>query len=255
MTASDLVIAVAEIVLGVILIPAVIRAVQDRTRGAIDVALFFGLLDALLLRSAVGLANAPVVGVVSTALAFAIPYLMLRLLVDFGHVPAAVVRTAEVAFALFVVSVFLYPGGATPVPPALTAARAAYFVVLFAYEAVGFIALARRSTGVTRRRMQAVSLGNMLFALAFVAAGVLAVFPALALTSALVLDPAILATGLAWFLGFATPLPVRRVWQEPELRAFFERTATLSRFGSVDAVVPAIVDAATAATGARAALG
>ncbi|MDE3112526.1 MAG: GAF domain-containing sensor histidine kinase [Chloroflexota bacterium] len=255
MAASDLVTVAAELILVAILVPVLVRAVRDRTHGAIDVALFFGLLEVLLLRSTLGLADLPVVGLVSAALVYALPYLMLRLLVDFGRVPRLVVRAAEAALVLLVVSAFLYPGGASPVPPVLTAARVAYFVLLFGYPAAGFLDLARRSSGVTRRRMQAISIGNVLFALVIAAAGVFALAPTVAVAGAVVIAPGILATSLAWFLGFAPPTFVRRFWQEPELRAFFARTAALPRLTTPEAVAREIVDAAEAATGARAALG
>lgn len=253
MTASELITATAQVILAMILVPVLVRAVQDRTRGAIDIALFFGLLDALLLRAVLGLADVPVIGVVTAAFAFALPYLMLRLLADFSRVPALVLRGAELTFALLVVSAFAYPG--STIPPLVTALRALYFVVLFLYTAEGFVELARRSTGVTRRRMQAVSLGNVLFALVFAAAGVLTISPALAAPGTIVIGPGILATSIAWFVGFATPSPLRRFWQEPELRAFFARTAAVARLPDVDAVAREIVDATAAATGARAALG
>jgi signal transduction histidine kinase len=252
-SASELITATAQVILAAILIPVLVRAVQERTRGAIDIALFFGLLDALLLRAAFGLADVPGIGLVSAALAFALPYLMLRLLADFSRVPTLLVRGAEAAFALLVISAFAYPG--STLPPLVTALRTLYFVLLFIYTGAGFVQLARHSTGVTRRRMQAVSAGNVLFALVFAAAGVLAISPALAAPGALVVGPGILATSIAWFLGFATPAPLRRFWQEPDLRAFFARTAALTRPADTTAVVRQIVDATAAATGASAALG
>jgi hypothetical protein len=68
----------AQVLLLAILVPAFVRMVRERTRASIDVALFFGLLDALLLRSLLGLANVPILAEVSAALVYALPYLMLR---------------------------------------------------------------------------------------------------------------------------------------------------------------------------------
>jgi signal transduction histidine kinase len=252
-SASELITATAQVILAAILIPVLVRAVQDRTRGAIDIALFFGLLDALLLRAVLGLADIPVIGIVTAAFAFALPYLMLRLLADFSRVPALLVRAAEVTFALLVISAVAYPS--STLPPLVTAFRTLYFVLLFIYTGAGFVQLARHSTGVTRRRMQAVSAGNVLFALVIAVAGVLTISPALAAPGTVVIGPGILATSIAWFLGFATPAPLRRFWQEPELRAFFARTAAVARLTDAEAATREIVDATAAATGARAALG
>lgn len=253
MNALELVTAAAEIVLLAILVPVVLRAVQDRARGAIDIAVFFGLLDALLLRNVLGLANAPVVGVVTAALAYALPYLMLRLLSDFGTVPRLVLRGTEVAFVALVVTAFVYQG--PDVPPLATVVRTLYFVGLFAYTSAAFVRLARETRGITRRRMQAVSIGNALFALVIAAAGLLAVFPALAVPSAVVVGPGILATSIAWFAGFAPPHTLRRFWQERELRAFVARTAALSRLGETRTLVREVVDAAADTTGAQVAVG
>ncbi len=253
MTASELIVVTGQVILAAILIPVLVRALQDRTRGAIDIALFFALLDVLLLRGVLGLANVPVIGVVTAALAFALPYLMLRLLADFSRVPSLLLRVTEVAFVLLVVTAAAYPG--PTIPPLLTAFRALYFVLLFLYTGEGFVRLARRSSGVTRRRMQVVSAGNVLFALVIAAAGVLLISPALTAPATLVIGPGILATSVAWFVGFATPAPLRRFWQEPELRAFFARTAGVARVSDADAATREIVGAAAAVIGARVALG
>src|SRR6266508_2330038 len=239
---SELVTLTAQILLAAILVPVLLRAVRERTRSAVDVALFFGLLDLLLLRSALGLANVPLLGPVSGALSYALPYLMLRLLADFTAVRKVVVRGSEAALVLLAVSAFVYQGLAGTVPGAIVAVRTLYFVVLFAYAGAGFLRLARTSTGVTRRRMQAISIGNALFALVIAGAGAIAVLPALALTGAVVVGPGILATSVAWLLGFAPPGPLRRFWQEPELRAFFARTAAVPRLIEPDAAAREIVD-------------
>ncbi len=253
MNALEFITLVAQLLLLAMLVPVIVRAAQDRTRSSIDIALFFLVLDALLLRSLLGLANVPVLAEISALLIYALPYLMVRLVIDFAGVPTLIARASDLAFAVLVVSAFLYP--AAPVPAALTAVRVLYFVLAFGYAAVVFLRLARRSSGITRRRMQAISLGNVLFALVIAVAGALAILPALALASSLVIAPGILATSLAWFFGFAPPRAIRRFWQEPELRAFFARTASLPRLSSDEAVARAIVDAAAAAAGARAALG
>jgi signal transduction histidine kinase len=255
LSASELITGTAQVLLAAIVIPAALRAVRHRTRGAIDIALFFGFLDLLLLRSALGLADVPVIGQISGVLAYALPYLMLRLLGDFTRVPPVVMRATEAAFAVLAVSAFVYPGPGTATPAAVTLVRVLYFVAVFAYTGRGFVRLARTSTGVTRRRMQAVSIGNALFALVIAAAGLIAVVPGLAITSPIVIGPGILATAIAWFLGFATPAPVRRFWQEPELRAFLTRAPALARLGSTLEVVRELSRGAAASSGARANIG
>lgn len=242
----------AQALLFAILVPTLARAVRHRTRSAIDVALFFGLLDALLLRSLLGLGNVPILAEVSAALAYTLPYLMLRLLIDFGTVPPLVARASEIALLALVLSAIVYP--AAP-PPIITAVRTLYFVVLFIYSGVGFARLVGTSTGVTRRRMQAVSAGNVLFAVIIAVAGALALFPALAQPGALLIGPGILATSVVWLVGFAPPLPLRRLWQAPELRAFLARAAFLPRLNDLSLIVREIEAAAGDTLGASAVIG
>jgi signal transduction histidine kinase len=242
----------AQAVLLAILVPALVRAVRERTRWAIDIALFFGLLDALLLRSLLGLANVPILAEISAALVYALPYLMLRLLIDFGTVSSRVARAAEIGLGALVLSAIIFPA---PTPPLITILRTLYFVGMFAYEGVGFARLVAASRGVTRRRMQAVSAGNILFALVIAVAGALAFFPAIAQPGSTVIAPGILATSLLWLVGFAPPAALRRSWQEPELRTFLARAAFLPRLHELSAVVREIEEAAGAALGANAVIG
>ncbi len=242
----------AQALLFVILAPTLARAVRHRTRNAIDIALFFGLLDALLLRSFLGLGNVPILSEVSAAMAYALPYLMLRLLIDFGTVPPVAARASEVSLVALVLSAIIYP--AAP-PPLITALRTLYFVVLFVYSGVGFARLVASSRGVTRRRMQAISAGNILFAVVIALAGTLALFPAIAQPGALVIAPGILATSLVWLVGFAPPRALRRLWQAPELYAFLTRAAFLPRLDDLSLIVREIERAAGAALGASAVIG
>ncbi|MDE3193942.1 MAG: GAF domain-containing protein [Chloroflexota bacterium] len=253
MTASDLVTAGALIVLATILVAAVLRALQDRTRASIDIALFFAVLDTLYARAALGFASVPIVGEISAALAIAVPYLMLRLLADVAPVHAAVRRAAEVVGVALVASAFVYPG-TVGIPPLVAAARTAYFVAIFLYTAERFLRLEQRSTGVTRRRMRALSAGNVIFALVVLVAGTLTVMPGVGIASGFALGPGVLLASFFWSAGFTPPLALRRMWQEPELRTFFRRTASSLTVGEREAARE-IVEAAVDATGVRVALG
>jgi signal transduction histidine kinase len=65
-----------------------------------------------------------------------------------------------------------------------------------------------------------------------------------------------LASGLSFFLGFATPSLLRRAWQEPELRAFLGRAASLPRLPDTASIVRALERGAEEAVGApRATIG
>ncbi len=245
---------VAQLLLAAILLPVLAQAVRRRTRTWIDIALFFALLDLLLLRSVLGLADVPVLGPISETLAYALPYLMLRLLIDFSSVPLLIVRATEVAFGVLFVGAFVYPAGSA-VPAPVTTVRALYFVLPFVYAAVAFARLAGRSSGVTRRRMQSISTGNILFGAVVAGSAALTIFPALAQPATLVIQPGILATALAWLVGFAPPAALRRYWQEPELRAFLTDSGALPRLPNIENTVRELERRASAATGALATIG
>ncbi|HSH80396.1 MAG TPA: GAF domain-containing protein, partial [Herpetosiphonaceae bacterium] len=64
-----------------------------------------------------------------------------------------------------------------------------------------------------------------------------------------------LASGVSYFLGFATPPFLRQAWQEPELRAFLGQAATLPRLPTT-AIIQALQHGVAASVGApRAAIG
>jgi signal transduction histidine kinase len=64
-----------------------------------------------------------------------------------------------------------------------------------------------------------------------------------------------LGAAIAWLLGFAPPVQLRQLWQEPELRAFLERAGTLPRLPTTDAIIDELERGTGASFGARAAIG
>src|SRR4051794_29370117 len=75
------------------------RALRRRLRTDVDIALLFGALSIVIalqwLDSALGLRLGRAEVVLTGGLLMAHPYLMLRLLADFAHVPTWLVRAAE----------------------------------------------------------------------------------------------------------------------------------------------------------------
>jgi signal transduction histidine kinase len=128
--------------------------------------------------------------------------------------------------------------------------------VVTIFCAIAFIRAARRSRGVTRRRMEAISLGSILLGTDILVAGVtgLAQPEDRALLQALgqVLG---LGSGVAYYLGFAPPLILRRAWQEPELRAFLARAASLPRLPTTLDIVRELERGAANSTGTSARIG
>jgi signal transduction histidine kinase len=233
-----------------------ITAFTRRDRTAVDVALFFGALAIAVLETPVlrllGIPPGPLETQVASILVMALPYLMLRLLTDFTDVPL-IVRAATLG-GLFA-SVIVVVTSGIPLDPVTTLFLIAYFAAVALYTAFGFIGLARRSSGVTRRRTQAVAAGMGLLGIALIVATGSLAAPSLADFFSALTQLLALGAALSWLLGFAPPAQLRRLWQEPELRAFLERASTLPRLPTTDAIIRELERGTAASFGARAAIG
>lgn len=256
MTALQLVTLATQAIFVLVALVVVTTAFRRPTRAAIDSALFFGIIAVLIVASRVAAAfGIGGSGFTATLIAFllALPYALLRLVDDYSHVPTGIMRAAEAGLVLIAVATFVAP---TPFPAPLLLAITAYFVALALFCSAAFVRSSRVSVGVTRRRMQAVGSGTFLLA-----ADVLLITMATLLPP----DDGAIVTGfgqifgflaaLSYFIAFATPQILRRAWQEPELRAFLQRAASLPRLPDTAAIVDALQEGAANTLGARAAIG
>lgn len=253
MTALEL-ISLANQVLFVGLFVAVLwRALRQPTRAGIDTVLLFGSIAVVvvLARLATAFSLNETRWYASTVLAVlaVAPLAMLRLVDDFSGTPRWVQRAGEAVFIVVVLlSIFLFSAAEQLVDIAVIL----WFLVVGGYAAFAFAREASRTHGITRRRMNAVAIGALLFVGAVIVAFVNLLAPAAIL--AIVAPLLALGAVLAFFLGFAPPSWIRRAWREPDLRRFLERSIHL---GSLDDERRAIVElqeaaaAAFGATGAR----
>lgn len=230
-------------------------AVRQPTPARIDMAVFFGVTAFIIgvgwLFALFNFSPPPLVSAFNGALLMALPYLLIRLVKDFATVPAPILRGAEAGLALSVVGLFLLP---LPYPTPFVLLLVCYFFACSIYVAVAFVRAARTSGGVTRRRMQAIAAGSGLLGLGILVIGLGALLPeSLRDANAVIQQLAVLASGVAYFLGFAPPPFVRRAWQEPELRSFLGRAASLPRLPDTAAIVRELERGAMAAVGAPAA--
>ena len=232
------------------------QALRRPLRATWDIALFFGATTLIVLElqfvAFTGATSTLLTAIVGT-LALALPYLLLRLVADFAHVPPVLMRVAEVGLVLIAAALFLAP---EPTPLPLVLILVAYFVVLAAYGAVAFVRGARLSVGVTRRRMEAVAAGTVFLGADVLTAGLEALLSPAEVPIVSAIGQLLgLLSAIAYFVGFAPPRILRRAWQEPELRAFLQRAASLPRLPQTTAIVRALQDGAAATIGARAAIG
>jgi signal transduction histidine kinase len=254
MTADRLLQWLTQLLFVVCFLAVLPRAIRSPRRAHVDTALFFGVLALIVaeqwLFALLGAQPPPLVGALVGILLMALPYLMLRLLDDFADVPTWVKRAAEVGLALATVGLIAVP---PPLPPVVVLAYVAYFVALQVYTSVAFLRVGRRSSGVTRRRLQTVAAGSALLGGVLVIAGLQVLAPGLADIWLVLSRLTGLASGLAYFLGFAPPAVLRRAWQEPELREFLGRAASLPRLPTTSQIVHELERGTASALGVSAA--
>ena len=238
-----------------------VRAARRPTRAHFDMALFFGAATLIIILSAVSAAVYPagsagppslLMGITSSLL-MALPHLLLRLVEDFARVPVWLLRASAAGLALSVLAIFVSP---TPMPAPTGLLLVAYFVLVVGYDTSAFVRAAQRGRGVTRRRMQAAAAGSACLGLLLLLAGLGLVIPDLAAVLDEVSRVAGLASAVCYFVGFAPPTWLRRAWQEPELREFLGRAASLPRLPDMRSIVRELErGAADAVGGSGAALG
>lgn len=234
-----------------VFVSVLIEAVRRPLRSNVDIALFFGavaliIAEALVVR-ALGTPAAPSLTALVASILMGLPYLLLRLVDDFSVVPRLFKRGAEAGLLASVVLLFAFAGD---LPPPITLLMVGYFLIVTVYASVAFLRHGRRSTGVTKRRMYAVALGSGFLGLVLLIAGVQTVIPAGRDVWMLLSQAGGLASSICYVFGFAPPGLLRRAWQEPELRAFLARAASLPRLPDTIEIVRALEAGAAASLGA-----
>lgn len=255
MSASQFLQDLTQVLFVLISLVATRAAVRHPTPTRIDIAAFFGVTTFIIIEqwllAALGFIPMAWLTALNSALFLALPYLLIRLLNDFTTVPTPIVRGAELGLLIAIISIIIVP---SPLPDAHVLLLVLYFCAYMLYVAVAFIRAGRLAHGVTRRRMQAVAVGSGLLGLGLLAIGVGALLPTtLGHAVSLIEQLALLGAGLGYFVGFAPPPLLRRAWQEPELRSFLSRAASLPRLPDTAAIVRELEDGAKAAIGAPAA--
>ncbi len=229
--------------------------IRRHRRADLDVTLLFGASALLIAVSLVTPAFPdtvrPIVGVASSILLMALPYLLLRLVDDFAGVPTTVMRLAEIGLAISIVGLVVI---SMPYPLSLVGPLVIYFVALEIYGSSAFVVAAGRSRGVTRRRMQAVAIGSLFVGLDILAAGMQAALPAIAPFWESVSAICAVASALAYYAGFALPSWLRQAWQAPELRAAMHGSSSLIRTPNDVDVINELERATADAVGASHAL-
>lgn len=251
MNADQLIQYLSWVVYLVIFASVAVKAVRRPTRANVDIALLF-LVPALIILLSLGiqfslLASDRIISGLTATLLLAIPYMLLRLVDDFSDVPKWLLYVSGGALVVFSALAFVGP---SPAPAWLPDLELIYLIGLPLYEVVAFSREAARSTGVTRRRMRAAALGTIFLCIIFVFSALTLFLPEWAGVWRPLSDVSGLLSGLSYVLGFATPSILKRAWQEPELRAFLGRAASLPRLPDTPSIVGEMERGAAASVGA-----
>lgn len=229
-----------------------VHAVRRGSRAATNTALLFAGVA-----GAVGLARVgdlfgdgntpPMLAAAVLVMLNLAPFAMLRLVDDFGGSPRWVQGAGAAAFVL---TSLLAIVAFEALAPVVELATIAFFLAVGGYAVYVFAREARRTYGITRRRMAAVAIGAALFIAAVVGLFVGFLVPDVAPALGLVGQLAGLVAVIAFFIGFAPPAWIRRAWREPELRRFLERSVHLAGVADDRQAIRELQRAAAAALGA-----
>jgi signal transduction histidine kinase len=214
------------------------RTLLRPTPAHLDMTLFFGAASLIILSSLSTRLGWPVpVALANDAGAVAllsVGYLLMRLVGDFSHVPPLLLRSVEVGLLASILAVLLIP---PPIPLYVVLGVVAYLGLTIGFDACAFIRRAKRTQGVTRRRMQAAAVASICLMLVILAAGLTSALPTLATPIAEVNALLGLASGFGYFIAFAPPTWLRRAWQEPEVRGFLSQVVRMSAGSQLPEVV------------------
>jgi signal transduction histidine kinase len=253
MSADDLIRYLSWIIYVVIFIRVLLEAIRYPLRANVNIALFFAApaliitLNTLSLPELHILQSGTALSAVNGMLLLSLAYIVMRLVRDFTIISPWVVHLTGLGWLLLSASLFAIQ---PPRPAWLTGLMMLYFICLQGYGAVVFVRESRRASGVTRRRMIAIAAGSLSLGLVVFIAGLTLILPGFATGGTLLTQTAGLVSGISYFIGFATPTFLRRAWQEPELRTFLGRAATLPRLPTTEAIVKELERGAAASTGA-----
>ncbi len=257
MSALELTTALTHAIYVLVFLLVLPRTLRQFTPAHFDMTLFFGVVALIILESRImpllGVAPPAWVSDMVIVLFISLPYLLLRLVDDFTRVPAVILRLVELgllAFAVVTVAIDARPSAF------VTLGIVAYVALVSLYCAVRIIRAAHRALGVTRRRLEAVSLGTILLGADLLAMGLMAflIEPERTMVDGFTQLLA-LGSAVAYYVGFAPPLVLRRAWQAPELRALLTRAAQLPRLPTTLDIVRELEAGAAASTGSNARIG
>jgi signal transduction histidine kinase len=214
---------------GSIVLLAILMVVQWarwRDRVSLDIFLVFGSLAILLILERafrITQIQAAWIRPLGVSVLLAHPYLLLRVVSHFRRISRTVQRVALVGLvmSLIVTWTATWPFRSA----ALVVAAFGYFIWLLGYVAWAFRQGSRAAGGVTHWRMQHAAIGALLLAIVFILAVLIAVLPVSRAATAALIPLAALGAAVNYYVAFAPPAWIRRMWQSSELYGFLSERA------------------------------
>lgn len=249
MTALELISLINQLLFIGLFVVVLRRALRERTAMSFNAALLFGAIAGVVVIGRVagwlGVNGQAGITAVTIILLTAAPFAMLRLVDDFSGTPRWVQIAGAAAFVgVSVLATLAFERMEQFVEVILIG----FFVAVGGFAAYAFARESRRSRGITRRRMTAVSIGAGLFIAAVVLVLLAALFTAPGL--GIVGQVLALTAVTAFYFGFVPPAWMRRAWREPDLRGFLERSIHLASVPDDRAAILELQGAAANAFGA-----
>jgi signal transduction histidine kinase len=226
------------------------QAIRRPSRANLDIALLFGATTLVIVIAVANLVRvlppSDIWAVLAGSALLALPYLLLRLVDDLSGVPLRLRWAVEALLIAAIACLWLLP---LDRPLWVNGLLLLYIAGVLAYVIGATFRATLRARGVTRRRLLAMTAGSLFLVLNIVVGSLGLWLPNLANLWRSAADLFGLAAGLSYVVGFTPPIWLRRAWQDPELRAFLSRAATLPRLPDTATIVQALEQGAAASVG------
>ncbi len=237
MSAEQLLSHVSQGAFVVIWIAVLIQALRRPRAATIHAAAFFGLATVIVVNGWVtslrGADPPEFVRIGMGALLSCMPFVLLLLAHDFAGVRRGVLAGSGLLLAGVVLSLYAV---SRPYPLPYTLGVVTYLIVVSAYATGRFVQAGSGSSGVSRRRVQAVAIATALLGVIFVLVGLSAAIPEQRSAWSSMSSVASFLCGSAYLAAFMPPRFLRQAWQAPQLQRFFG-DSTLAPRGSLAELV------------------
>jgi GAF domain-containing protein len=244
--------AVTQAAFGALFLLTIVDFARWRDRIRLEIALLFGSIGVPVLIQAFSKATGseiPYWTAASGVFLLCQPYVLVRLLSQFRHVPRV---QHVIALACFIVSSSLILISQGKLDATQTIVLVLAFGYVEAYASFGFVRTALMTRGVTHKRLVAAGAGSGFLALIFLLAPIATIAPASAIPLQVTSQVFAIASALAYYLGFATPGWLRMTWQFAELKNFLVGLAGRTGEERLTSLLDNLAPAAARAVGAKA---